>query len=207
MFGLLIAWLVGGEFWQLVKVGLVVGFCGYILVDIVKAAAAGKKKRKSARPVVLPDVPEEYEEEEEEIEEEKENDEMFQTYAKYLEGYRMFCRNAYATMPEAEAEKAIANYPDYERHFCAAPSVEEEAEAEWIEEQRKRLDQLRKRYDLLLDRKARMKYIHGASDPNASEFQRSAAMAKLEKSKTWKGLLWDIDWTKRNIKEIESEVM
>ena len=69
----------------------------------------------------------------------------------------------------------------------------------------KALDLLRVKYDHLLDKRARMLFCAGATDPSASEYARGLARAKLERTKAWRGNEYDIMLTKRNIEYLGRE--
>lgn len=99
----------------------------------------------------------------------------------------------------AEEEKSVP-----EEVFCDDEIAADDEEEQRIADE-KALKQLRLRYDHLLDKKQRMLFCAGATDPSAPESTRELARAKLERTKAWRGNEYDIMLTKRNIEYLERE--
>jgi hypothetical protein len=99
----------------------------------------------------------------------------------------------------AEEEKSAP-----EEAFCDDEIAADDEEEQRIADE-KALKQLRLRYDRLLDKKDRMLFCAGATDPSAPESTRGLARAKLERTKAWRGNEYDIMLTKRNIEYLERE--
>lgn len=91
-----------------------------------------------------------------------------------------------------------------EEVFCDDEIAADDEEEQRIADE-KALKQLRLRYDRLLDKKQRMLFCAGATDPSAPESTRGLARAKLERTKAWRGLEYDLATTKRNIEYLERE--
>lgn len=91
-----------------------------------------------------------------------------------------------------------------EEVFCDDEIAADDEEEQRIADE-KALKQLRLRYDHLLDKKQRMLFCAGVTDPSAPESTRGLARAKLERTKAWRGNEYDIMLTKRNIEYLERE--
>lgn len=91
-----------------------------------------------------------------------------------------------------------------EEVFCDDEIAADDEEEQRIADE-KALKQLRLRYDRLLDKRERLLFCAGVTDPSAPESTRELARAKLERTRAWRGNEYDIMLTKRNIEYLERE--
>lgn len=104
-----------------------------------------------------------------------------------------------------EYKAAVASITPEESARVAALFERMGERAKERKEDQKDLDHLRVKYDHLLDKRERMLFCAGATDPSASEYARGLARSRLERTKAWRGNEYDIMLTKRNIEYLERE--
>ena len=80
------------------------------------------------------------------------------------------------------------------------PKVDEDEEFS-----KKELLRLEKVLSGLYLKRDKMRFVYGIGDPSLSQSAREAAKAKMERTKAWRGLQFDIEYVLRNIEYLERE--
>ena len=216
----LIAYLIGGEFYSIFLVGAV-GGAVYAVLKVLRSlfpkrkrtrSRKAKKQRKVARssapvrsaaqlakaaPVVKrkPSLLERWREES----------------RRMAEANEVFCEvddedEVSAVLPSAWDDEYWSSLPDrivpIDEDDAASLRAEETAlERKAIEKELKRLERV---LEGLYTRRDRMLYVYGAMGED-SEW-KEAAQAKLEKTKAWRGLDFDIRYTERHVAMLEEDL-
>lgn len=195
LFAIFIAWLMGGEFSRYFFLGLAGGLCFLIVRGLSRTATAAAKRR-AARRAERPKrhgLVERWKDETRRMNEKRLAASETETETK--EG-----SDEMATYTNEQLDWFI-NHPEW---FAPARDTNSEDEAFAGIDRDKEAKRLARVLEGLYTRRDRMLYTYGCMDGVQGNAAKEAARARLEKTKAWRGLQFDIEYTEKRLALIEA---
>lgn len=100
----------------------------------------------------------------------------------------------------ADEKKLVEEYFGKEIYYDKEPEPKVDEDEEFSKKELLRLEKVLSGLYLKRDK---MRFVYGIDDPSLSQSAREAAKAKMERTKAWRGLQFDIDYVLRNIEYLE----